>query len=108
MMQLQLHAATARALFDWDPIYIWLIRATPLAAGCLDEILAKFQLAGVEFVGLEEAMAGPLNHSTGIKIRRLELCYLCRHDYEIPPVTSMVRPVTKSASCEAKKAITRA
>jgi hypothetical protein len=38
-----------------------LIHATPLAADCLDDILSAFQLAGVEFAGLEEAMADPLN-----------------------------------------------
>ena len=61
LKQLQLQAATARALFGRDPIYIWLIHATPLAADCLDEILSRFQMAGVEFAGLEEAMADPLN-----------------------------------------------
>jgi len=62
--QLQLQAATARALFGRDPIYIWLIHATPLAADCLDTILAKFQQAGVEFASLDEAMADPLNQQS--------------------------------------------
>ena len=61
LKQLQLQATTARALFGQDPVYIWLIHATPLAADCLDDILATFQLAGVEFASLEEAMADPLN-----------------------------------------------
>ena len=54
-------AAPLRAVFGRDPIYIWLIHATPLAADCLDDILSIFQSAGVEFVDLEEAMADPLN-----------------------------------------------
>jgi peptidoglycan/xylan/chitin deacetylase (PgdA/CDA1 family) len=61
LKQLQLQATTARALFGRDPVFIWLIHATPLAADCLDDILAKFQSAGVEFSSLEEAMADPLN-----------------------------------------------
>jgi hypothetical protein len=61
LRQLHLQATTARAVFGRDPIYIWLIHATPLAADCLDDILAAFQRAGVEFVGLEDAMADPLN-----------------------------------------------
>jgi hypothetical protein len=90
MMQLQLHAATARALFDWDPIYIWLIRATPLAAGCLDEILAKFQLAGVEFVGLEEAMAGPLNQEPAPMITPRFPNHIPLHRYQNPPPRIML------------------
>ena len=61
LRQLKLQATTARAVFGRDPIYIWLIHATPLAADCMDDILTKFQMAGVEFCGLEEAMADPLN-----------------------------------------------
>jgi peptidoglycan/xylan/chitin deacetylase (PgdA/CDA1 family) len=61
LRQLKLQTTTARAVFGRDPIYIWLIHATPLAADCMDDILTKFQLAGVEFCGLEEAMADPLN-----------------------------------------------
>ena len=61
LKQLKLQATTARAVFGRDPIYIWLIHATPLAADCLDDMLARFQAAGVEFCCLEEAMADPLN-----------------------------------------------
>lgn len=61
MEQLRLHASIARQLFGRDPIYIWLIHATPLAADCLDDILTRFSLAGVEFVDLEDAMDDPLN-----------------------------------------------
>jgi peptidoglycan/xylan/chitin deacetylase (PgdA/CDA1 family) len=61
LRQLQLQSTMARAIFGRDPIYIWLIHATPLAADCLNDILAAFQLAGVEFASLEEAMADPIN-----------------------------------------------
>jgi hypothetical protein len=61
MEQLKLHVSTARKLFGRDPVYIWLIHATPLAADCLDDILAEFQMSGVEFTGLDEAMEDPIN-----------------------------------------------
>ena len=57
MHELRLHAANARAVFGRDPIHIWLIHGTPLGGDCLDEILDRFQAAGVQFVSLEEAMA---------------------------------------------------
>ncbi len=61
LRQLQIQATTARAVFGRDPIYIWLVHATPLAADCLGDILTAFAAAGVEFASLEEAMADPLN-----------------------------------------------
>ena len=30
-----------------------------------------------------------ISHCTGIKVRRVELCYLCEPDYEIRPVRTM-------------------
>jgi hypothetical protein len=54
-------AAAARAMSGRDPIHIWLIHGTPLAADCLDAILDRFAAADVEFVSLEEAMADPMN-----------------------------------------------
>ena len=62
--ELSLHAANARAVFGRDPVHIWLIHGTPLGGDCLDEILDRFQAAGVEFVSLEEAMADPMNALT--------------------------------------------
>ncbi len=59
--ELRLHAANARAVFGRDPVHIWLIHGTPLGGDCLDEILDRFQAAGVEFVSLDEAMADPMN-----------------------------------------------
>lgn len=59
--QLRVQAAAARAMFGRDPAHIWLIHGTPLAADCLDEILDRFQAAGVIFIPLEEAMADPFN-----------------------------------------------
>ncbi len=61
LTQLYLQSTVARAIFGRDPIYIWLIHATPLAADCLDGILEAFETAGVEFASMEEAMADPLN-----------------------------------------------
>jgi hypothetical protein len=49
LKQLQLHTRTARALFGRDTISIWLIHAIPLAADCMEEIVARFQMAGGEF-----------------------------------------------------------
>lgn len=59
--ELRQHAANARAVFGRDPVHIWLIHGTPLGGDCLDEILDRFQAAGVEFVSLDEAMADPMN-----------------------------------------------
>ena len=59
--ELRLHAANARAVFGRDPVHIWLIHGTPLGGDCLDEILDRFEEAGVRFVSLEEAMADPMN-----------------------------------------------
>jgi peptidoglycan/xylan/chitin deacetylase (PgdA/CDA1 family) len=61
LQQLRAHAAAARIVFGRDPVYIWLIHGTPIAADCLNTILEEFQAAGVEFVGLDEAMADPIN-----------------------------------------------
>src|SRR5262245_40839427 len=62
--ELRLHAANARAVFGRDPIHIWLIHGTPLGGDCLDEILDRFEAAGVQFVSLDEAMADPMNAIT--------------------------------------------
>jgi peptidoglycan/xylan/chitin deacetylase (PgdA/CDA1 family) len=59
--QLRVQAAAARAMFNRNPIHIWLIHGTPLAADCLDAILDRFEAMGVTFVSLEEAMADPMN-----------------------------------------------
>ena len=59
--QLRVQAAAARAMFNRDPIHIWLIHGTPLAADCLDEILDRYEAMGVTFVSLEEAMKDPMN-----------------------------------------------
>jgi peptidoglycan/xylan/chitin deacetylase (PgdA/CDA1 family) len=61
LKQLRVHAAAARLLFGRDPIYIWLIHGTPLAADCIEQILDGFQAMGSEFVSLDEAMADPVN-----------------------------------------------
>jgi peptidoglycan/xylan/chitin deacetylase (PgdA/CDA1 family) len=59
--ELRLHAENARAVFGRDPVHIWLIHGTPLGGDCLDEILDRFEAAGVQFVSLAEAMADPMN-----------------------------------------------
>src|SRR6185295_9737607 len=59
--ELRLHAANARAVFGRDPAHIWLIHGTPLGGDCRDEILDRFEAAGVRFVSLREAMADPMN-----------------------------------------------
>ena len=59
--QLRVQAAAARTIFGRDPAHIWLIHGTAIAADCVDEILAKFQALGVEFITLEEAMRDPMN-----------------------------------------------
>ena len=59
--ELRLHAANGRAVYGRDPAHIWLIHGTPLGGDCLDEILDRFEAAGVQFVSLEEAMADPMN-----------------------------------------------
>jgi len=61
--QFRVQAAAARAMFGRDPVHIWLIHGTPLAADCLGEILDRFAAAGVVFVSLDEAMAEPLNNA---------------------------------------------
>ncbi len=61
MHEMRLHAANARAVFGRDPIHIWLIHGTPLGGDCLDEILDRFEAAGVEFVSVDAAMADPMN-----------------------------------------------
>ena len=62
--ELRLHAANARAVFGRDPVHIWLIHGTPLGGDCLDEILDRFEAAGVEFVSLAQAMADRMNAIT--------------------------------------------
>lgn len=59
--ELRVHAANARAVFGRDPIHIWLIHGTSIAADCLEEILERFRSAAVDFVSLDEAMADPMN-----------------------------------------------
>lgn len=59
--QMRHQSAAARAMFGCDPIYIWLIHATPLAAECLERILEGFLALDVEFVTLEEAMKDSFN-----------------------------------------------
>lgn len=59
--QLQLQAAAAQLIFGRDPIHIWLIHGTPIAAACIAAILDRFAEAGVVFVDLEEALADPMN-----------------------------------------------
>lgn len=59
--ELRVHAANARAVFGRDPIHIWLIHGTSIAADCLEEILECFRAAAVDFVSLDEAMADPMN-----------------------------------------------
>jgi hypothetical protein len=59
--QFRVQAAAARAMFGRDPVHIWLIHGTPLAADCLGAILDRFAAANVEFVSLEDAMADPMN-----------------------------------------------
>lgn len=59
--QLQAQSATARLIFGRDPVHIWLVHGTPIAAECLHAILDGFVKTGVEFVGLDEAMRDPMN-----------------------------------------------
>ncbi len=61
IQQLRIQSTAARAMFGRDPVYIWLVHATPLAAECIDRILEGFEAGGVEFVPLAEAMADPIN-----------------------------------------------
>lgn len=61
MHQLRLHAANARAVFGRDPVHIWLIHGTPVAADCLGRILDAFAAAGVAYVSLDEALDDPMN-----------------------------------------------
>lgn len=59
--ELRVHAANARAVFGSDPIHIWLIHGTSIAADCLEEILDCFRAAAVDFVSLDDAMGDPMN-----------------------------------------------
>lgn len=59
--ELRVHAANARAVFGRDPVHIWLIHGTSIAADCLEAILDRFRDAAVEFVPLDEAMNDPMN-----------------------------------------------
>ena len=59
--QLRVQHAAARLIFGRDPVHIWLIHGTPIAADCVGAILDAFAARGVEFVSLEEAMADPMN-----------------------------------------------
>lgn len=61
LKQLRVQSAAARLIFGRDPVYIWLIHGTPIAADCIGRILDGFAEAGVEFVGLDQAMADPIN-----------------------------------------------
>lgn len=61
--QLRVSAANARAVFGRDPVIIWLIHGTAIAAECLDRILGEFAASGVEFVSLDEAMADDVNNT---------------------------------------------
>ena len=60
---LRIAAANARAIFGRDPVHIWLIHGTSIAADCLEQILSRYLEAGVVFVPLEEAMEDPMNAS---------------------------------------------
>jgi peptidoglycan/xylan/chitin deacetylase (PgdA/CDA1 family) len=59
--QLRVQHAAARLMFGRDPIHIWLIHGTPIAADSIGAILDGFAEIGVEFVSLDEAMADPMN-----------------------------------------------
>lgn len=59
--ELRVHAANARAVFGRDPVHIWLIHGTSIAADCLEEILDGFREAAVDFVPLDEAMSDRMN-----------------------------------------------
>jgi peptidoglycan/xylan/chitin deacetylase (PgdA/CDA1 family) len=58
---LRIAAANARAVFGRDPVHIWLIHGTSIAADCIERILTRYREAGVVFVPLEEAMDDPMN-----------------------------------------------
>jgi peptidoglycan/xylan/chitin deacetylase (PgdA/CDA1 family) len=60
--QLGVQHAAARLIFGRDPVHIWLIHGTPIAADCIGAILDGFAARGVEFVSLDEAMADPMNN----------------------------------------------
>ncbi len=59
--ELRVHAANARAVFGRDPVHIWLIHGTSIAADCLEDILDRFREADVDFVPLDDAMSDPMN-----------------------------------------------
>lgn len=59
--QLAVQDAAARAMFGGEPVHIWLIHGTPLAADCLNPILDRFAEMGVKFVALEAAMEDAMN-----------------------------------------------
>ncbi len=58
---LRIAAANARLIFGRDPVHIWLIHGTSIAADCLEQILARYVEAGVVFVPLGEAMEDPMS-----------------------------------------------
>jgi hypothetical protein len=60
--QVRVQTAAARLIFGRDPVHIWLIHGTPIAAACIGPILDRFADLGVTFVGLDEALADPMNH----------------------------------------------
>jgi peptidoglycan/xylan/chitin deacetylase (PgdA/CDA1 family) len=59
--QLRVAAANARAVFGRDPVHIWLVHGTSIAADTLEQILERFHQANVAFVSIEEAMNDPMN-----------------------------------------------
>jgi peptidoglycan/xylan/chitin deacetylase (PgdA/CDA1 family) len=59
--ELRVHAANARAVFGRDPVHIWLIHGTSIAADTLERILSRFAEAAVDFVPLDDAMRDPMN-----------------------------------------------
>lgn len=61
--QLRVSSANARAVFGRDPVIIWLIHGTAIAAECLDRILTAFRAADVDFVSLDDAMEDEVNNT---------------------------------------------
>jgi len=64
--QLRTQAAAARLIFGRDPVHIWLIHVTAIAADAIGAILDGFAARGVEFVSLQEAMQDPMNQQQPI------------------------------------------
>ena len=56
--------------FGRDPVHIWLIHGTPIAADCIGAILDGFAARGIEFVSLDEAMADPMNNQQPLVTRQ--------------------------------------